>query len=926
MPEQNLQNIDGFLSDGARRVLVVSNEIAREKKAIDIDTEHLLMGLLKVSGNDIVLKKIFERLKISLEELSQEIEKELKMGKNENLPKFLSFSARTKNVLLLSDRIRREMRHHTIASEHLLVALSEAEGVAQNILKKFGATPENIRNSVLKIVGEGKEKDVLSSEKTPFLDKFGIDLCAEAREGKIDAVIGRAEEIERAIHILARRRKNNPLLIGEPGVGKTAIVEGLAHRIVSGDVPEILKGKRIISLSINTLVAGASKRGEFEERLEKALKEIVQSEGEIILFVDEIHTLLGESAGDAAQILKPPLARGEIHCIGATTLTEYHKYFDTDPAFSRRFQTVEVPEPSFDETFEILKGSLDKYEAFHGVKVSDEILRLIIRLSERFLADRFFPDKAFDVLDEAAAIARMPAISAPEKEKMAISEKEKLNGELQRIKGISGIEEITKLQKKISEKEKEIEELRQKAADEKTRSHEEVIPEQILRVIGQWSGVPMDHLAESESERLLNLEKILHEGIIGQDPAIRAVSAAVRRGRSGIRKPKRPIGSFIFMGPSGVGKTECAKVLAKTLFGNEANVIRFDMSEFMERHTASRLTGPPPGYVGYENGGELTEAVRNHPYSVILFDEIEKAHPDIFTLFLQILDDGRLTDNHGRTIFFKHTIIIGTSNLGSEEITRQFEIFRNEEGTEKTEDSPETEEDLQKLLKKAIFPLLLKFLRTEVLNRFDDVVFFEPLSRKQLVEVVDLMLDETRGMLREKNIDLRLSESVKKFLSEKGYDPIFGARPLRRAIQNLLEDPLSTELISGKFHDGDVIYVEMKDEKVIFQKGVSDKKIDDSFDEAEGILLSPKTEKEGEQNEGTEKDPPKKEAENGENSNAEMSQEEVLNPEHLPSELPHPENPKKDSGIFSLFKKPPVEKTGEGEGQARFVDGRIVLE
>lgn len=916
MPEKNLQSIDEFLSDGSRRVLVVSNDIAREKTAVDIDTEHLLMAILKISASDIVLKKIFERLRINIEEFSAEIEKELKTGKNQDVPKFLSFSARTKNVLLISDRIRREMRHHTIASEHVLAALAEAEGVAQRVLKKFGATPENIQAAILKIVGEGKEKDVLTSEKTPFLDKFGIDLCAEAREGKIDPVIGRTEEIERAIHILARRRKNNPLLIGEPGVGKTAIVEGLANRIVSGDVPEILKGKRIISLSINSLVAGASKRGEFEERLEKALKEVVQSEGDVILFIDEIHTLLGDSAGDAAQILKPPLARGEIHCIGATTLAEYHKYFDTDLAFSRRFQTVEVPEPSFDETYEILKGSLDKYEAFHSVKISDEILRLIIRLSERFLADRFFPDKAFDVLDEAAAIARMPSISAPEKEKMAISEKEKLNGELQRIKGIAGIEEITKLQKKISEKEKEIEELRQKAEDEKTRSHEEVVPEQVLRVIGQWSGVPMEHLAESESDRLLNLEKILHEGLIGQNPAIHAISAAVRRGRSGIRKPKRPIGSFIFMGPSGVGKTECAKVLAKTLFGNEANVIRFDMSEFMERHTVSRLTGPPPGYVGYENGGELTEAVRNHPYCVILFDEIEKAHPDIFTLFLQILDDGRLTDNHGRTIFFKHTIIIGTSNIGSEEITKNFEIFRSAP-EERPENFPETEEDLQKLLKKEIFPTLLKFLRTEILNRFDDVVFFEPLSREQLMEIVDLMLNETREMLREKNIDLRLSKSAKAFLVEKGYDPVFGARPLRRAIQNWVEDALSLELIGGKFHDGDVIYVEFSEGKIVFQKGVSDRKIEDPFDETEKMILEHKNPEENPENEA------------GEEVQENITPEEQgLVPEQPSEENPNPENPTKDKGIFSLFKKPPTEQTGEKkeEGEVRFVDGKIVLE
>ena len=900
MPEQNLHAVDQFLSDAARRALILANDIAREKKAIDTDTEHFLAGILKMAEKDPILKKIFEHLKIKIEEISAETETEMKIGKNENPPKFLPFSARTKSVLLRADQIRREFRHHATATEHLLAALAENDGVAKTILKKFGADGEKIKSEIQKIVGLGTKKDVLAGGETPLLDQFGKDLCEAARAGKIDAVIGRSDEIERAIHILARRRKNNPLLVGEPGVGKTAIVEGLANRIVSGDVPEVLRGKRIVELSINSLVAGASKRGQFEERLEKAIKEVIKSEGEIILFIDEIHTLLGESAGDAAQILKPPLARGEIHCIGATTIAEYHQYFDADPAFSRRFQVVNVPEPSFEETFEILKGSRDKYEAFHGVKISDEILRLIIRLAGRFLADRYFPDKAFDVLDEAAAIARMPAISAPEKEKILEHDLEKLNGELQRAKGVATLDEITKLQKKISETETELAELRQRAADEKTRRHDEVTADQVRKVIGQWSGVPMSHLAGSESARLLDLEKTLHEGLIGQDPAVKAVAAAVRRGRSGIRKPKRPIGSFLFLGPSGVGKTECAKVLAKTLFGTEESVIRFDMSEFMERHAVSRLTGPPPGYVGYENGGELTEAVRKKPYSIVLFDEIEKAHPDVFTLFLQILDDGRLTDNHGRTIFFKHTIIIGTSNLAAETITKAFELFRDEKA-EKPDDFPKTAADLQKYLKEKTLPKILKFLRPEIINRFDEMVFFEPLSKPQLAKIIDLMLGETREMLGEKNIKLRLSEPAKNFLAEKGYDPAFGARPLRRAIQNFLEDPLATELIAGKFVDGDTIFVEVSDGKIIFQKGVSDKKVADPF-APENEILS------------------RLSAENPENQNPEKS-EISKNPENQNSE-----KSEKTGGIFSLFKKPPAENSAENGGVVKFIDGKIVTE
>lgn len=681
----SLQSIDEYFSNSMRRILIFANEEAKNAHAVDIDTEHTLMGILRNTKNDQVLNRIFQGLKIDLEEIMAETKKEIRPGKNQRPEEFLPFSARTKSALLNADMERRKWRHHATAGEHLLLGLLHVDGVAGRILKKYGITDEAVKKEIMDTVGEGQEKDALASDNTPLLDKYGVDLCQMAREGKIDPVIGRGEEIERTIHILARRRKNNPLLIGEPGVGKTAIVEGLANRIIHGDVPEVLKSKRLISLSINTLVAGASKRGEFEKRLEGVIREAIKSSGEVILFVDEIHTLLsGDSAGDAAQILKPPLARGEIHCIGATTLAEHHQHIEKDGAFSRRFQLVMVPEPSFDETYQILMGARDKYEAFHGVKIPEAIVRLAITLSTRYINDRYLPDKAFDLIDEASAMARMPSISTPEKEKELEKEIQKLRAEQERAKGVVDIEELTRIEKKVADKVKEMEDLRAQSEEAKSRSHDEVTEDHVRRIISRWSGVPMEHVAGSEAERLLKLEDVLHQRMIGQEYAVSAVASAVRRGRSGIRKPKRPIGSFMFLGPTGVGKTELAKTLGENLFGSENTVVRFDMSEFMEKHAVSRFTGPPPGYVGYEKGGELTEAVRKQPYTIILFDEVEKAHPDVFNMLLQVLDDGRLTDNHGRTCTFKNTIIICTSNIGSMELAKRFAEYWD--GQKKVED------------------------------------------------------------------------------------------------------------------------------------------------------------------------------------------------------------------------------------------------
>jgi len=901
MPEKSLQHIDEYFSDGFRRILIFANEIAKEKNALDIDTEHLLFGLLRNAEKDPILQRILKSYRVTREEIVEKVEKEMKQGKEAKDEEFLAFSARTKSVLLASDQERRALHHHSTSGEHLFIALSKGDGVASHVLKSMGITKENSVETITKVVGAGKEKDVLSSGNTPLLDEFGIDMCQMAREGKIDAVIGRAEEIERSIHILARRRKNNPLLIGEPGVGKTAIVEGLANRIVKGDVPEVLKGKRLISLALNTLIAGASKRGEFEKRLDGVIKEVIKSEGEIILFLDEIHTLVSsESAGDAAQILKPALARGEIHMIGATTLSEHHQYIESDAAFARRFQLVMVPEPSLEEACQILQGAKDKYEAFHTVKISDEIIETIVRLSDRFIPDRFLPDKAFDILDEAAAMARMPSISTPEKEKKITKELEQLKGELDRSKGVVSLDELTVLQKKIGEREKKLQDIHDQYEEEKSRSHDELQEKQILQVISRWSGTPMGHLGDSEAQQLLHLEDTLHERLIGQDFATKAVASAIRRGRSGIRKPKRPIGSFLFMGPSGVGKTECAKTLAEVLFGREDIFIRFDMSEFMEKHAVSRLTGPPPGYVGYEKGGELTEAVRKQPYSILLFDEIEKAHKDVFLLLLQILDDGRLTDNHGRTVTFKHTIIICTSNLSSEIITKNFEEYwekrnqkdfeerkkqkyteleeretrekkeiqeKGEQAIDATEDaeekkeiqnliddrikslhheiekekrewteeeSPMSADDFQKKTSAAVLPELLQFFRPEVLNRFDEQVFFSPLKKVDLIKIVDIMLRETREMLGEKGLKIRISNAAKIFLSDKGYEPAFGARPLRRAIQKYIEDPLSDKLIANFFDEGDTILIDVNGDQLSFEKSVSDgKNVVDPFDELE---------------------------------------------------------------------------------------------
>ncbi|MBI5414742.1 ATP-dependent Clp protease ATP-binding subunit [Candidatus Peregrinibacteria bacterium] len=825
--------IDQYFSDSLRRVLIAAGSEAKTVKAPDIDTEHLLLGLLM--KRDQVMEQMFEKFQVRPDELEQFVRERLNLGKED--PKKLTFSPRAKQALLFADEERRKYNHHATNPEHLLLALiREGEGVAAQTLKKFGIEMDLADSVVESVVGHGEEKDVLTGNgETPCLDQFGEDLCAKAREGKLDPVIGRSQEIERTVHILARRRKNNPVLIGEPGVGKTAIVEGLAFRIVTGNVPDILKGKRIVAVTINSLLAGASKRGEFEERLQKVIKEVINSKGDVILFIDEIHTLISEGSTDAANILKPPLARGELHCIGATTTGEYHQYIEEDAALERRFQPVTIPEPSVEETYEILQGVRDKYEAFHKVKISDEILKLAVKLSDRFVNDRFLPDKAFDLIDEASVMCKIPSLAMPENIKKLQHEIERLKSEEERAKQVINLEEITRLEKAIEAKQKNLEEEKQKISDEKATAHDEIQPEHLQKIISRWTGVPIENLSTSETEKLMSLQDEMHKNVIGQEIAINALAQAVRRSRAGIKDPTKPIASFLFMGPTGVGKTEVCKVLALNLFGTKESVIRFDMSEFMEKHAVSRLLGPPPGYVGYEKGGELTEAVRKHSYSIVLFDEVEKANPDVFNILLQILDDGRVTDNHGRLVSFKNTIIVCTSNLASKTIS---EAYQN--GVPKEVDAKDKFFDS---LRKRVLPELKQFFRPELINRFEDVIFFEPLTIEHIVKIVDIMIAKTKKLLAEKDITLHISNAAKKHIAENGgFDPEFGARPLQRAILRLVENPLSDSIIMGEFVQGDHVVVDAgKSEsgkaELVFKKGVR------GMDENEGEIYFTEQEK-----------------------------------------------------------------------------------
>jgi len=800
-------------TERARRVILLAREEAKRLDHDYLGTEHLLLGLIR-EGEGVAALAL-QNMGIDLEQVRQEVEKAVGRGGGSLFLGQIPFTPRAKKVLELAVTEARNLGHNYIGTEHLLLGLiREGEGVAAQILTNLGADLERVREEVVALLGEKVSVDrEPQPTNTPTLDRYGRDLTELARNGELDPVIGREKEIERVIQILSRRTKNNPVLIGEAGVGKTAIAEGIAQRIVEGSLPEPLLNKRLVTIELGSVVAGTKYRGEFEKRMERILNEIRKAKN-IILFIDEIHTLVGagaaEGAIDASNILKPALARGELQCIGATTLDEYRKYIERDEALERRFQPVMVNEPTVKETIEILKGLRDRYEAFHRVKITDEAIEAAAKLSHRYIQGRFLPDKAIDVMDEAAARVRLQSSVRPKKLKSVESELEQIRKEKEAAIRAQEFEKAAKLR----DKEKNLrrilmEERTQWEAEKGKKIEEEVVTaKDIAYIVSSWTNIPLRDLTEEESRRLLRMEEALHKRMVGQDEAIKAVAQSIRRAQAGVKNIKRPIGCFMFLGPTGVGKTELARSLAEFLFGDEDAMIRLDMSEYMEKFTVSRLTGAPPGYVGYEEGGELTEKVRRRPYSVILLDEIEKAHPDVFNILLQIMEDGRLSDNLGHVVDFRNTVLIMTSNLGAEQIRSDASVgFRSTDGGITYEE-----------MKNRVLSELKRHFRPEFLNRLDEVIVFHPLSREEIKQIVDRMLEEERKLLSEKDIKLEVTQEARDLIVEEGYDPDFGARPLRRAIQRLIENPLSEEILRGKFKDGDTVVVGVKDGQITFTK------------------------------------------------------------------------------------------------------------
>jgi ATP-dependent Clp protease ATP-binding subunit ClpC len=801
-------------TDRARRVVVLAQEEARMLNHNYIGTEHILLGL--IHEGEGVAAKALESLGISLEAVRQQVEEII--GQGQSAPTgHIPFTPRAKKVLELSLREALQLGHNYIGTEHILLGLiREGEGVAAQVLQKLGADLNRVRQQVIQLLsGYTGGKEAAPGEQTPqgsmVLDQFGRNLTQLARETKLDPVIGRQKEIERVMQVLSRRTKNNPVLIGEPGVGKTAIVEGLAQNIVKGDVPETLKGKQIYTLDLGALVAGSRYRGDFEERLKKVLKEI-KSRGDIVLFIDELHTLVGagaaEGAIDAASILKPMLARGELQTIGATTRDEYRKHLEKDAALERRFQPIYVDEPSVAHTIDILKGLRDRYEAHHRVSFTDEALVAAANLSDRYISDRFLPDKAIDLIDEAGSRMRIRRMTAPPD----VREVDEKIAEV-RLQKESAVDsqDFHRAGELKEEELRLIEERKHRESEWKSGELDvlsEVDEEEIAEVLSAWTGIPVYKLTEEETQKLLRMEDELHKRLVDQEEAVAAVSKAIRRTRAGLKDPKRPSGSFIFLGPSGVGKTELSKTLAEFLFGDEDALIQLDMSEYMEKHTVSRLIGSPPGYVGYEEGGQLTEAVRRKPFSVVLFDEIEKAHPDVFNTLLQILEDGRLTDAQGHTVDFKNTVIIMTSNLGTREVQKGpavgFAAAANEEIT-------------YEKMKDKVMEELKRSFRPEFLNRIDEVIVFHSLTQEHVKSIVDLMMKRVRDQLKSKDVEIVLTDGAKGLLAEKGYDPTLGARPLRRTIQRMVEDPLSEKLLWKEYTAGQTIIVDAQDGEVVFE-------------------------------------------------------------------------------------------------------------
>ncbi|MDG4761604.1 MULTISPECIES: ATP-dependent Clp protease ATP-binding subunit [Micromonospora] len=796
-------------TDRARRVVVLAQEEARMLNHNYIGTEHILLGL--IHEGEGVAAKALESLGISLEGVRQQVEEII--GQGQQAPSgHIPFTPRAKKVLELSLREALQLGHNYIGTEHILLGLiREGEGVAAQVLVKLGADLNRVRQQVIQLLSgyQGKEPAAAGAapgEAAPstslVLDQFGRNLTQAAREGKLDPVIGREKEIERVMQVLSRRTKNNPVLIGEPGVGKTAVVEGLSQKIIKGEVPETLKDKQLYTLDLGALVAGSRYRGDFEERLKKVLKEI-RTRGDIILFIDEIHTLVGagaaEGAIDAASILKPMLARGELQTIGATTLDEYRKHLEKDAALERRFQPIQVGEPSLAHTIEILKGLRDRYEAHHRVSITDAALVAAATLADRYISDRFLPDKAIDLIDEAGARMRIRRMTAPPD----LRDFDERIAQVRRDKESAIDAQDFERAAQLRDKEKQL--LGQKAQREKEWKAgdldvvSEVDDEQIAEVLGNWTGIPVYKLTEEETSRLLRMEDELHKRVIGQEDAVKAVSKAIRRTRAGLKDPKRPSGSFIFAGPSGVGKTELSKALAEFLFGSEDALIQLDMSEFHDRYTVSRLVGAPPGYVGYDEGGQLTEKVRRRPFSVVLFDEIEKAHPDVFNTLLQILEDGRLTDGQGRIVDFKNTVIILTTNLGTRDVAKAVSL-----GFQASEDS----ESNYDRMKQKVNDELKQHFRPEFLNRIDDTIVFHQLRQTEILSIVDIMIQRIETQLRNKDMGLELTDNAKKYLAAKGFDPVLGARPLRRTIQRDIEDNLSERILFNELTPGQIVVVD----------------------------------------------------------------------------------------------------------------------
>ncbi|MEH7413862.1 ATP-dependent protease ATP-binding subunit ClpC [Neobacillus drentensis] len=786
----------GRFTERAQKVLALAQEEAIRLGHNNIGTEHVLLGLVR-EGEGIAAKALYG-LGLGSEKIQKEVENLI--GKGQEASQTIHYTPRAKKVIELSMDEARKLGHSYVGTEHILLGLiREGEGVAARVLNNLGVSLNKARQQVLQLLGSNEsgshQGGTSTSANTPTLDSLARDLTAIAREGSLDPVIGRSKEIQRVIEVLSRRTKNNPVLIGEPGVGKTAIAEGLAQQIVNNEVPEILRDKRVMTLDMGTVVAGTKYRGEFEDRLKKVMDEIRQA-GNIILFIDELHTLIGaggaEGAIDASNILKPSLARGELQCIGATTLDEYRKYIEKDAALERRFQPIRVDEPTMEESIQILAGLRDRYEAHHRVSITDEAIEAAVKLSDRYISDRFLPDKAIDLIDEAGSKVRLRSYTTPPNLKELEVKLEEVRKEKDAAVQSQEFEKAASLRDTEQRLREQLEETKKTWKEKQGKENNEVTVEDIASVVSSWTGVPVSKLAETETAKLLNLEEALHSRVIGQEEAVIAVSKAVRRARAGLKDPKRPIGSFVFLGPTGVGKTELARALAEAMFGDEDSMIRIDMSEYMEKHSTSRLVGSPPGYVGYEEGGQLTEKVRRKPYSVILLDEIEKAHPDVFNILLQVLEDGRLTDSKGRTVDFRNTVLIMTSNVGAEALKRNKYVgFNIQDGAQDYKD-----------MKGKVMDELKKAFRPEFLNRIDEIIVFHALEKKHLEEIVTLLSDQLVKRLKEQNISLELTPAAKEKISQEGYDPEYGARPLRRAIQKHIEDRLSEELLKGTLLTG----------------------------------------------------------------------------------------------------------------------------